>query len=142
VNSDEHDDPADERGINTYQRSYTSYRLIGEFLPRSPLAATSDALWDDLHTAIEIRNRIVHPRCARDLEVSINGAVLVMKTGDKFSAHLNQFGQWLLQKEQKLVWEHVSERRRLYRKVGRNESCPCGSGRKYKNCCAAAAIAA
>jgi len=21
-------------------------------------------------------------------------------------------------------------------KVGRNERCPCGSGRKYKNCCA------
>ena len=23
------------------------------------------------------------------------------------------------------------------RKVGRNEPCPCGSGRKYKRCCAA-----
>jgi preprotein translocase subunit SecA len=21
------------------------------------------------------------------------------------------------------------------KKVGRNDSCPCGSGRKYKNCC-------
>ncbi|MCI9232306.1 MAG: hypothetical protein HFH96_14595, partial [Lachnospiraceae bacterium] len=21
------------------------------------------------------------------------------------------------------------------RKIGRNEPCPCGSGRKYKNCC-------
>ncbi|KHA54541.1 preprotein translocase subunit SecA [Aeromonas hydrophila] len=26
--------------------------------------------------------------------------------------------------------------RRLSRKVGRNELCPCGSGRKYKHCCA------
>lgn len=26
--------------------------------------------------------------------------------------------------------------RRLGRKVGRNELCPCGSGRKYKHCCA------
>ena len=25
----------------------------------------------------------------------------------------------------------------LGRKVGRNESCPCGSGRKYKRCCGA-----
>ena len=23
------------------------------------------------------------------------------------------------------------------RKVGRNENCPCGSGRKYKTCCGA-----
>ena len=24
---------------------------------------------------------------------------------------------------------------RTERKVGRNEPCPCGSGKKYKNCC-------
>lgn len=24
---------------------------------------------------------------------------------------------------------------REYKKVGRNEPCPCGSGKKYKNCC-------
>jgi preprotein translocase subunit SecA len=23
------------------------------------------------------------------------------------------------------------------KKVGRNEPCPCGSGKKYKNCCGA-----
>jgi preprotein translocase subunit SecA len=25
--------------------------------------------------------------------------------------------------------------RRSLPKVGRNEACPCGSGKKYKNCC-------
>jgi len=32
----------------------------------------------------------------------------------------------------------ASERpfRRSYPKVGRNDPCPCGSGRKYKHCCA------
>ena len=25
--------------------------------------------------------------------------------------------------------------RREGRKIGRNEPCPCGSGKKYKNCC-------
>lgn len=24
---------------------------------------------------------------------------------------------------------------REYNKIGRNDSCPCGSGKKYKNCC-------
>ena len=25
--------------------------------------------------------------------------------------------------------------RRTNKKIGRNEPCPCGSGKKYKNCC-------
>ena len=25
--------------------------------------------------------------------------------------------------------------RKVVRKVGRNDPCPCGSGKKYKNCC-------
>jgi uncharacterized protein YecA (UPF0149 family) len=25
--------------------------------------------------------------------------------------------------------------RRPYDKIGRNEKCPCGSGKKYKKCC-------
>ena len=32
--------------------------------------------------------------------------------------------------------------RRVDRKVGRNEPCPCGSGKKYKRCCGAAGKAA
>lgn len=24
---------------------------------------------------------------------------------------------------------------RKYKKIGRNDKCPCGSGKKYKNCC-------
>ena len=26
--------------------------------------------------------------------------------------------------------------KRKGKKIGRNEPCPCGSGKKYKNCCA------
>ena len=25
--------------------------------------------------------------------------------------------------------------KRVYKKVGRNDACPCQSGKKYKNCC-------
>ena len=28
-----------------------------------------------------------------------------------------------------------SVRNEIYKGVGRNEMCPCGSGKKYKNCC-------
>ena len=32
---------------------------------------------------------------------------------------------------------HTSEPRRNAPKVGRNDLCPCGSGKKYKKCCGA-----
>ncbi|MGE5599544.1 MAG: preprotein translocase subunit SecA [Bacteroidota bacterium] len=35
--------------------------------------------------------------------------------------------------------EGVVAQRRVERKVGRNEPCPCGSGKKYKKCCGATA---
>ncbi len=47
-------DKLGERTLNSYQRVFTSYRLIGEFLPGSPLGSISDRVWDELHKAIEI----------------------------------------------------------------------------------------
>jgi uncharacterized protein len=35
---------------------------------------------------------------------------------------------------------HTSEHRRRTPKVGRNEPCPCGSGKKYKKCCGGATV--
>ena len=34
----------------------------------------------------------------------------------------------------------TSEPRRTASKVGRNELCPCGSGKKYKRCCGGATV--
>lgn len=132
----------EERTIDHYNRIYTSYRLIGEFLPGSPMAKVSDTLWDDLHAAIEIRNRIVHPKCVKDLEVKGEDAMMIIATGNEFCRHANQFVQWLLQKEQKLIQPYLVEARRLCPKIGRNATCPCRSGRKYKDCCIRAALAA
>lgn len=35
----------------------------------------------------------------------------------------------------KVSFKKVKTQVREYRKIGRNEKCPCGSGKKYKNCC-------
>jgi uncharacterized protein len=35
---------------------------------------------------------------------------------------------------------HTSEPRRSTPKVGRNDPCPCGSGKKYKRCCGGATV--
>lgn len=33
------------------------------------------------------------------------------------------------------IYEKFYRKIQLYGKVGRNEPCPCGSGKKYKKCC-------
>lgn len=33
------------------------------------------------------------------------------------------------------VYEFTYTRRRTQPKIGRNQPCPCGSGKKYKKCC-------
>ena len=38
------------------------------------------------------------------------------------------------------VSAHRTEPRRSVPKVGRNDPCPCGSGKKYKKCCGGAAV--
>lgn len=131
-----------ERTTSTYQRIYTSYRLVAEFLPKCPLARLPDSRWNDLHRAIEIRNRVVHPVRLADTVVSADDCELVIEVGNALLRDFAQFMEWFKQKEQKLVWEHTIERRRLFPKVGRNEKCPCGSYRKYKSCCAIAQYAA
>jgi preprotein translocase subunit SecA len=43
------------------------------------------------------------------------------------------------QRKQQLVFnlgdEQTAQQPATSRKVGRNEPCPCGSGKKYKQCC-------
>lgn len=131
-----------DRSTSTYQRIYNSYRLVTEFLPKSPLARLSDQRWRELHHAIDIRHRIVHPTCFADVQTDHREAMLVINVGNAFLRDFAEFVQWFQHKKQKLLWEHVIERRRLIPKTGRNEKCPCGSQRKYKNCCAAAQYAA
>ena len=38
------------------------------------------------------------------------------------------------------VTDHATEPRRSTQKIGRNDPCPCGSGKKYKKCCGGAAV--
>lgn len=41
----------------------------------------------------------------------------------------------MLQKLAKRYKEAHTVKVREYKKIGRNDECPCGSGKKYKNCC-------
>lgn len=127
-----------ERGAANHTKIYHSYRIIHEALPKSPLARVPDERWDKLHACLEIRNRVVHPRAPADLELSDQDLMLIGNTATEFVRDFDIFAQWHFQKQQKLGWERTGIRRREFRKIGRNEKCPCGSQRKYKDCCAAA----
>ena len=43
--------------------------------------------------------------------------------------------------EKKEVFRVVAPYKRKYKRIGRNDKCFCGSGRKYKHCCLPAAYA-
>ena len=38
-------------------------------------------------------------------------------------------------KPQEIMQICIREEREKYRKIQRNDPCPCGSGKKYKQCC-------
>jgi len=48
--------------------------------------------------------------------------------------------QYFRARRQSAASARTSEPRRKTSKVGRNEVCPCGSGKKYKKCCGGAAV--
>ncbi len=57
----------------------------------------------------------------------------------RLSSRSEQLGRWELELEERerrveLALQLVAQRQDAAPKVGRNERCPCGSGRKYKHC--------
>lgn len=53
----------------------------------------------------------------------------------RMTALLNRLPQWMNKGYSAEALMAMRRPRKVPPKVGRNEPCPCGSGRKYKNCC-------
>ena len=109
--------------------------------------ALKDPIWaDDVHAVAELV-----PMCA------LAGAVPLEKVGELDPAFRENPERWLGRRREELAgtvaslhayWddgrkaaiEQLPQRavpqRRSGPKVGRNDPCPCGSGRKFKKCCA------
>lgn len=74
------------------------------------------------------------------LAASIMDAASIQAT-DEENAHVTELGEASAAGKmniEALKAAMIAARRpieRDYRKIGRNEPCPCGSGKKYKNCC-------
>lgn len=65
---------------------------------------------------------------------------------EEANKHLDEYKEEIAEQPQKMVAVDVKEFMakmrtkpilRDYKKIGRNDPCPCGSGKKYKNCCLA-----
>jgi hypothetical protein len=100
--------------VKTYLARSLCYLLSERSLP-----LVAQMIDDDCYdrTAVDLREYI-HPACT--------------VCGVQLPDHLRppkrrEFSQ--------LSWMHEHPQRTVGRKIGRNEPCPCGSGKKYKKCC-------
>lgn len=66
--------------------------------------------------------------CLRDSDRFVDGFVLNDKEW-QFDEAMEKEIKWMFQGKNKGTYK------KLGKKVGRNEPCPCGSGKKYKHCC-------
>jgi hypothetical protein len=98
----------------------------------------------------EIKNYITHSIGLKELGAIMQKHNLLFDSGEQFQKFLNLL---VLAKNNTRTWENsghtpnemmklLADKRpketvvNLPVKVGRNERCPCGSGKKYKDCCA------
>ncbi|MEM7581824.1 MAG: preprotein translocase subunit SecA [Acidobacteriota bacterium] len=107
-----------------------SLRSYGQKDPLNEYKRESFELFTDMKTRFEdsvVRNLFrVEPVSEEELAERRARMVEQMKSRFRFSAPAKSSGQ-----------SKPSTVKRTDRKVGRNEPCPCGSGKKYKKCCGA-----
>lgn len=102
------------------------------------MAGFIDGINDTLEPKIELEN------IAEDTFVTINIDFerLYKKMVEYKADHLYNLPQWknIFSEEQLKVFYKGQKSSKTYvreSKVGRNDPCPCGSGKKYKKCCGA-----
>lgn len=54
---------------------------------------------------------------------------------DKLASDLPAIGKQHEVKDGKVNFKRINKKASKHKKVGRNDTCPCGSGKKYKHCC-------
>lgn len=94
----------------------------------------------DIRRAYEAGRMECMPEDIEDMEKVAMGGYPELVAGD-FERHgrspLWQFSRENVEHMHRLHYSKAEERNRggLKKKVGRNDPCPCGSGKKYKHCC-------
>jgi hypothetical protein len=128
-------DKTDERGATAMYRITTSYRIVGELMPQSPFGKIDPKRWDQLHHLLEVRNRVMHPSKKEDLEVTVPDLQAMSDLTTQMMEDMCGFFKLIQMQSFEMISKAGGRRIRVMDKVGRNDDCPCGSGKKYKHCC-------
>lgn len=97
-----------------------------------------DGINDTQNPRIELENL----KEDTDIKINIDFEVLYKKMVEYKAEHLYNLPQWreiYTEDQLKVMYKGQKSSKTYIRetKVGRNELCPCGSGKKYKKCCGA-----
>lgn len=102
---------------------------------------TMTGFLDGIDESLKVRNPIEEMEEDTEVNLEFDKALLYKNMVGAKADWLYELPQWdeiytkeekeALYKEQKLSTTY----RREGKKIGRNDPCPCGSGKKYKNCC-------
>ncbi|MGI6078149.1 MAG: SEC-C metal-binding domain-containing protein [Fastidiosipilaceae bacterium] len=156
------EDTTDQGAYNVFVQEYydlesNAYRMILENYPEAEWSGTAKDLADRLKFK---NNMIIFLGFLEGINPSLKESINLDEVTDDTELNLDidfetlyykmheAKAKWLFDMD---AWDHVlpTERReeiaKQYRidniavsnKVGRNEPCPCGSGKKYKKCCGA-----
>jgi len=93
-----------------------------------------DAMLEDLHIGIAHKVFRVHLQQGESRKIPENMAVV---SSHKPMSSLISPSAAIRNGERREASARGAQIKRVAPKIGRNESCPCGSGRKYKQCCGA-----
>lgn len=102
------------------------------------IVAFVDGINDVLETPYEIKDVDENT----DIKIYIEFDKLYKKMVEYKAEHLYSLSQWdgiFNEEERKKLFAEQRKARTVVKgdKVGRNDPCPCGSGKKYKKCCGA-----
>lgn len=95
-----------------------------------------DGINDSLNTSIDFKSMDAES----EFHLDINWETLYFNMHDAQADYLYELPEWenilSAEKREEIAKEYKKSKTIVKgKKIGRNEACPCGSGKKYKNCC-------
>ena len=95
-----------------------------------------DGIHESLNTPVDFQSM----EADSDFTLDINWEKLFFNMHDAHADYLYELPEWdsilSAEKREEIAKEYKKSKTVIKgKKIGRNEPCPCGSGKKYKNCC-------
>jgi hypothetical protein len=119
-----------------------SYRLAAELMPESPFARVDALRWEGLHSALEVRNRVLHPDTVFGMTVSDSELRLIVATAAEFLDDLETFFGLCQLHSQELFLATSDQRVRIIAKIRLKHTSLGSSGKEIEQQFGAAPLAA